>query len=322
MILLTTASDKLQAVTAQARLIDVHATWIDNAAGVATPGRANSAITTAATTDIVASPAAGKQRNVKTVYLFNRDSAAADITVQHTDGTLVAQLHKVTLPPGATLQYEDEHGFIIGGMQSTTTVASGFTTGDAKITLKTVADASWVMMNDGTIGNASSGATTRANADTQDLFTLLFDNINDTNAPILTSAGAATTRAAQTNAVTAWTNNCRMSLTRQLGRALAVGGTGAGLTARALGETLGEERHAQSVAEMAPHGHGGRTTFNYLWAWAGVTITYGGTEPNVLVAVNSNSISTSTAVTIDAAGAGTPFNVMQPTSFWNVMIKL
>ena len=52
-------------------------------------------------------------------------------------------------------------------------VASSFTTGDVKTTLKTTADAGWVMMNDGTIGDASSGGTTRANADTQALFGLL-----------------------------------------------------------------------------------------------------------------------------------------------------
>ena len=49
---------------------------------------------------------------------------------------------------------------------------SAFTTGDVKITLKNVADSGWVIMNDGNIGDASSSATTRANADTQNLFTL------------------------------------------------------------------------------------------------------------------------------------------------------
>ena len=42
--------------------------------------------------------------------------------------------------------------------------ASGtVTTGDAKLTLKTTADAGWVMMDDGTIGDGSSGASTRTN---------------------------------------------------------------------------------------------------------------------------------------------------------------
>jgi len=320
MILLTSPTDKLQLVTSVAGAIDVHADWLDNTPPSSTaPGRANTAIATAATTDVVPPPPAGKQRNLKSLWVSNRGAAANDITVQHADGAVVVQLYKVTLEPAATLQYIDEHGFLI----AVTVAASsaGFTTGDAKLTLKTVADPGWVIMNDGTIGDDLSGAT-RANLDTKNLFTLLFNNINDTNAPIFTSTGTATTRAAQTDAVSAWAAHCRMSLTKQLGRALAIAGAGGGLTARTLGQTLGEERHTQTLAELVPHGHGGRTTFNYLWAWAGATITYGGTEPNVLVAVDSNSISTSTAVTIDAAGSGTPFNVMQPTAFWNVMIKL
>ena len=56
---------------------------------------------------------------------------------------------------------------------------TAFTTGDVKQTFKTVADAGWVMMNDGSIGDGSSGAMTRANPDTQALFTLLWNNIGD-----------------------------------------------------------------------------------------------------------------------------------------------
>ena len=42
---------------------------------------------------------------------------------------------------------------------------TAFTTGDVKQTFKTIADPGWVMMNDGSIGDGSSGATTRANPD-------------------------------------------------------------------------------------------------------------------------------------------------------------
>ena len=96
---------------------------------------------------------------------------------------------------------------------------TGFSTGDAKITLKTTADPGWLIMNDGTIGSDTSGATYQ-NANAQALFILLFNNVDDTAAPLFTSAGAGTTRAAQANAATAWLNNCRMSLTKQLGRVL------------------------------------------------------------------------------------------------------
>jgi len=320
MILLTSTTDKLQLVTGSAGAIDVHADWLDNTPPSSTaPGRANTAIATAATTDVVPSPPSGKQRNLKSLWVSNRGAAANDITVQHADGAVVVQLYKLTLEPAATLQYIDEHGFLLAA--SVAPPSAGFTTGDAKLTLKTVADAGWVIMDDGTIGNDLSGAT-RANRDTKNLFTLLFNNINDANAPIFTSAGAATTRAAQTDAVSAWAAHCRMSLTKQLGRALAIGGTGAGLTARALGQTLGEEQHYQTLAELVPHVHAARTYYSYVWAWGAATITYGNVEQFVDTFVTSPSISVYNGVNVDVAGGGAPFNVMQPTAFWNVMIKL
>jgi hypothetical protein len=63
MLLLTATTDKLQLVTGSAATVDVHASYVD--ASQANPpvvqgdtmGRQNTAITTAATTDIVAAPA-------------------------------------------------------------------------------------------------------------------------------------------------------------------------------------------------------------------------------------------------------------------------
>ena len=54
----------------------------------------------------------------------------------------------------------------------------------------------WVKENGGTIGSAASGATNRANADTEALFTLLWNNFNQAMLPIQNSAGAVTTRGA------------------------------------------------------------------------------------------------------------------------------
>ena len=68
----------------------------------------------------------------------------------------------------------------------------------------------WVLANGNTIGSASSNAT-RANADTEALFTLLWAN-GWTNAilPVLTSGGAASTRGA--SAAADWSANKRMTL--------------------------------------------------------------------------------------------------------------
>lgn len=212
--------------------------------------------------------------------------------------------------------------------------AAFFSTGDGKITLKNVADPGWVMCNDGTIGSASSGATTRANADTQALFTLLFNNITDTWAPIQTSTGTVTTRTAQVDAATAWAANCRMSLTKQLGRTIAGAGTGAGLTARPLGAAIGEETHTTTIGEMPTHAHPiqdpshihSAFTINYFYNnYTYVTVDAGAAYNVCWYNAYSNNITVNPAYTgvFDLnVGGGSPMNNMQPTSFWNVMIKL
>lgn len=61
---------------------------------------------------------------------------------------------------------------------------------------RSTAPSGWIKANGGTIGNASSGATTRANADTFALFSLLWSEFNNTALPIQDSTGAASTRGA------------------------------------------------------------------------------------------------------------------------------
>ncbi|WP_407166594.1 hypothetical protein [Bradyrhizobium sp. ORS 111] len=219
-----------------------------------------------------------------------------------------------------------------------TAVASFFSTGDGKITLKNVADPGWVMSNDGTIGSLASGASTRANADTQALFTLLFNNISDTYAPIFTSGGGATTRAAQTNASSAWAANCRMSLTKVLGRALASAGSSGGPAGTwSLGQNYGEEVHTLSTTEMPAHRHSvfisdpghthtsnaPATAFNFFQS-GGVPAVNGGASAVINGATTGISITSGDGfsnVTL-SAGGGAAHNIMQPTSFWNVMVKL
>lgn len=58
----------------------------------------------------------------------------------------------------------------------------------------------WIVENGNTIGNALSGATNRANADTKDLFTLLWTEFSNTILPIESSSGAASTRGASAEA--------------------------------------------------------------------------------------------------------------------------
>ena len=121
MLILASNTSKLQVTVQNASTIDVHASWMDNVAGAVGPGRTNTpSITTATTVDVVGAPALGPpqvQRNVKTLHVRNRGASSAGIIVTHTDGTVPVAMQVVTLPPGATLQYIDEVGFlpVLGG---------------------------------------------------------------------------------------------------------------------------------------------------------------------------------------------------------------
>ena len=94
------------------------------------------------------------------------------------------------------------------------------------------------MMDNGSIGDASSGATTRANADTSALFILMFDNITDTYAPLFTSGGFSDLRSSYANAAAAFAAHTRITMPKQLGRMLTIAGDGSpdGLGVNVLGQ--------------------------------------------------------------------------------------
>lgn len=190
---------------------------------------------------------------------------------------------------------------------------AGFTTGDAKLTFKTVADPTWILLDDGSIGNAASNATTRNNADTVALFTLLYNNIgalvvqDNTGTPVARGANAAADYAA----------NRRLVLPKELGRAIAVAGAGSGLTARVLGAADGSETHSQSPGEVGTHAHGPGASANFTNTDGSIQ-NYADGGGGGISAYSTTSATPTTA----NAGAGSPMNVMNPRSYWNVMLKL
>jgi hypothetical protein len=112
MLLLTSVSDLVRVVTSAVCDIEVHASWVDNAAGVITPGRTNTAIATATTTTVVGSPAASTQRNVKALQITNNGSASCFVEVLHTDGTTPIELMGVTLLAGENLGLREDGSWI------------------------------------------------------------------------------------------------------------------------------------------------------------------------------------------------------------------
>lgn len=124
----------------------------------------------------------------------------------------------------------------------------------------------WVYGFGRTIGNASSGATERANADTATLFTLLWNNWGNTALPIQDSAGVATTRGA--SAANDFAANKRLPTPDIRGRVRAgldfntgslasrLTSGGAGITGTTPGATGGTQTHVlTSPGEIPSHAH-------------------------------------------------------------------
>jgi microcystin-dependent protein len=190
---------------------------------------------------------------------------------------------------------------------------AGFSTGDMKPTYKTTADTGWVMMNDGTIGSGASGATTRANADTVTLYTLLWNNCSSPTA----NASCTVATGLGANAAADFAANKALALPKVLGRMVASAGAGSGLTSRTLGTVTGAETVTIAAANLPAHTHvtnSAAATFGVsTGGGAQITIT-GGT--NALT--NLNTLNTDSC----ASCTGTAMAVMPPSQFANFMIKL
>jgi len=131
-----------------------------------------------------------------------------------------------------------------------------------------------------------------------------------------------------------WAAHKQITLPRQRGRAIVGAGHGAGLVDRPLGGWFGEESHSQTGAELPQHahavadpGHGhGSWTENRVYSWghgysgaesvAWYPHYWGGLTSGVTVNANV------TGIGLYNAGSSAPFNVVQPSAAWNLMMKL
>ncbi|MGZ8995551.1 MAG: hypothetical protein ACXW3P_03510 [Rhodospirillales bacterium] len=103
--------------------------------------------------------------------------------------------------------------------------STGWRAGDIKVTLHS-AEAGWFLMNDGTIGDALSGATTRPNPDCWEAFAYLWG----AGGLPLYAAGTWTQVGRSGDWVTDWNMHRHLQTPWVLGRALASQGLGAGMT--------------------------------------------------------------------------------------------
>lgn len=143
-------------------------------------------------------------------------------------------------------------------------------TGDVKWRLGTGTHSGWVRVNGRTIGNGSSGASERANDDTEALFTLLYGGFSDTLCPVSGGRGAS--------AAADFAANKTITLPDARGRLLAalddMGNSAAGRItsttivtgsdAITLGNSGGTQTHTLTTAQLASHTHTGTTASDGL----------------------------------------------------------
>lgn len=156
----------------------------------------------------------------------------------------------------------------------------------------------WLAIDDGTIGNTGSGATNRANIDTQTLYTLLWNRADDSNCPV--SGGRGASALDDFNAL----KTIRLPL--QMCRAIGATGTGAGLTPRAFADSVGEENHVLTVGELAAHHHQLDIFDINLQAESG-------SGAGSLIGVGPSQT--------EDTGNDEGHNTMQPTTFWDAVIR-
>lgn len=135
------------------------------------------------------------------------------------------------------------------GAAAISDIPKRYITGQWVLTPDTTTPDGCIVPNGGTIGSAASGATSRANADTADLFAFYWRLTNNTDYPIQDSAGSASTRGA--SAAADFAANKRLPLPNiQDGDALIAAVASAVLT-RSNGELLS---HTHEVTDPG-HAH-------------------------------------------------------------------
>lgn len=255
------------------------------------------------------------------------------------DGSTHARLTDST----GNVQYDSPSILVIGpsgggGGGSAVDPTTVISTGDLKVKYGTGPLSGFVRANGLTIGNSTSGAAERANADTQSLFVYLYN----ADANLVVSGGRTG------NALNDYNSSKTITLPDWRGRTIAalddMGNTAAGrltstyfgASATVLGASGGSQNHTQTVAELAPHFHSAGIsdpghTHTYTAPGGVAFAAQCSSCGNVPSGVTSTSGTATTGVRVNSpngldttysTGGGTPFAVVQPTMLATVYLKL
>jgi hypothetical protein len=203
-------------------------------------------------------------------------------------------------------------------------------TGDWKFRPVASALPGWIISNGSTIGDASSGASQRANADCAFAFAYLWNNFSNTQCPVSTGRGA---NAAADFAAHKTIATFNMQATGIIG-VDGMGGSATGLLANVpvvsgsatlAGSILGENLHALITAELAQHSHGitdpGHKHLSCIPSFPGsgpINTGGGGTGP----LYNLDTSTATTGITINNTGSGTAHNNVQRSALVYWYMKL
>lgn len=217
-------------------------------------------------------------------------------------------------------------------------------TGTPVAALTTTIPYGYVSANGTTIGNGSSNATGRANADTQFLYAVVWNGCSNAICPIYTSTGAASTRGA--SAAADFAANKALAVWNMNGSALMGADSQNGTTSSNLtsvpvtsgsrttpGSILGENLHTLSTAEIPSHthsnslvdpGHAHGTSGGTLGAVNHQLVVGSGgldglvTPAALVVSTNTTGMS----ITNAAAGGGGSHNTVPRSTitYWNLKL--
>jgi hypothetical protein len=237
------------------------------------------------------------------------------------------------------VQFDDPTQLVIGpvgggggggsGVDPTTVAA----TGDIKFRFTSEFVTGWVRLNAQTIGNAGSGASQRANADTSALFTYVYNNCPDAHCPVVGGRGAtaaADFAALKQITLPDWRGRGPVGLddmgNTAAGRLQTLNVTsGGGDTVTTPGATGGEAVHTITQAQIPsyalpvtdpghPHTITGLGT-NNVFQNGGATAAF------IASGTTTTNIST-TGIAVNSGGSGTGMNVMSPFMLGSWYLKL
>jgi hypothetical protein len=113
-MILATITSVLRVVTDSVADLHIATDYADMTSTTFTPNAGNVIVNTATTTNIVGSPPASTQRQIKSVLIANRHATLSNnVNVELFDGTNSATVYSYTLGPGQIIQYKSDSGWSV-----------------------------------------------------------------------------------------------------------------------------------------------------------------------------------------------------------------